>query len=64
MRAVLEAATPSDVTRTARAAIAVAGTATSCAAIDLELDPYDSAAVEGHVLELGSSSCCWRAWRR
>lgn len=53
VRAVLEAATPSDVTHTARAAIAVAGTATSCAAIDLELDPYDPAAVEGHVLELG-----------
>jgi exopolyphosphatase / guanosine-5'-triphosphate,3'-diphosphate pyrophosphatase len=34
----------------AGAAVAVAGTATSCAAIDLELDPYDSAKVEGHVL--------------
>ncbi|MGH2949730.1 MAG: Ppx/GppA phosphatase family protein, partial [Solirubrobacteraceae bacterium] len=34
----------------ARAAVAVAGTATSCAAIDLELDPYDPARVEGHVL--------------
>ena len=32
------------------AAIAVAGTATSCAAIDLALDPYDAAKVEGHVL--------------
>ena len=35
------------------AAIAVAGTATSCAAIDLELMPYDPDRVEGHVLELG-----------
>jgi exopolyphosphatase/guanosine-5'-triphosphate,3'-diphosphate pyrophosphatase len=30
--------------------IAVAGTATSCAAIELELDPYDSARVHGHIL--------------
>ena len=36
--------------RAPRAAIAVAGTATSCAAIDLALDPYDAARVEGHVL--------------
>lgn len=35
------------------AAIAVAGTATSCAAIDLELEPYDPDRVEGHVLDLG-----------
>jgi exopolyphosphatase / guanosine-5'-triphosphate,3'-diphosphate pyrophosphatase len=34
----------------AGAALAVAGTATSCAAIDLELEPYDAARVEGHVL--------------
>jgi exopolyphosphatase/guanosine-5'-triphosphate,3'-diphosphate pyrophosphatase len=34
----------------AGAAVAVAGTATSCAAIDLELAPYDPAKVEGHVL--------------
>jgi exopolyphosphatase / guanosine-5'-triphosphate,3'-diphosphate pyrophosphatase len=31
-------------------AIAVAGTATSCAAIDLELEPYDQDRVEGYVL--------------
>ncbi|HWI09204.1 MAG TPA: Ppx/GppA family phosphatase, partial [Solirubrobacteraceae bacterium] len=31
-------------------AIAVAGTATSCAAIELELVPYDPAKVHGHVL--------------
>jgi exopolyphosphatase/guanosine-5'-triphosphate,3'-diphosphate pyrophosphatase len=30
--------------------VAVAGTATSCASIDLALDPYDPARVEGHVL--------------
>jgi exopolyphosphatase/guanosine-5'-triphosphate,3'-diphosphate pyrophosphatase len=28
----------------------VAGTATSCAAIDVGLEPYDPARVEGHVL--------------
>jgi exopolyphosphatase/guanosine-5'-triphosphate,3'-diphosphate pyrophosphatase len=33
-----------------RAAIAVAGTATSCAAIDLELEQYDTTRIEGHVL--------------
>ncbi len=36
----------------ARGAVAVAGTATSCAAIDLELEPYDAARVEGHVLSV------------
>jgi exopolyphosphatase/guanosine-5'-triphosphate,3'-diphosphate pyrophosphatase len=30
--------------------IAVAGTPTQCAAIDLGLDPYDAARVEGHIL--------------
>jgi exopolyphosphatase / guanosine-5'-triphosphate,3'-diphosphate pyrophosphatase len=34
--------------------IAVAGTPTSLAAIELELDPYDPARVHGHVLELRS----------
>ena len=34
------------------AAMAVAGTPTSLAAIELDLDPYDAAAVEGHVLPL------------
>src|SRR5213078_4095885 len=34
-------------------AIAVAGTATQLAAIDLELDPYDPERVHGHVLTLG-----------
>jgi len=35
-------------------AIAVAGTPTSLAAIDLRLDPYDPGRVEGHRLTLGS----------
>jgi exopolyphosphatase/guanosine-5'-triphosphate,3'-diphosphate pyrophosphatase len=34
-------------------AVAVAGTATQCAAIDLELEPYDAERVEGHVLTAG-----------
>jgi exopolyphosphatase/guanosine-5'-triphosphate,3'-diphosphate pyrophosphatase len=38
----------------ASAAIAVAGTPTSLAAIELELDPYDPKRVHGHVLELPS----------
>ena len=44
------AAVPEDVRRRGQAAVAVAGTATSCAAIDLELERYDTAKVEGHVL--------------
>jgi exopolyphosphatase/guanosine-5'-triphosphate,3'-diphosphate pyrophosphatase len=39
-------------TAPAASAVAVAGTATSCAAIDLALVPYDSERVEGHVLSL------------
>jgi exopolyphosphatase / guanosine-5'-triphosphate,3'-diphosphate pyrophosphatase len=34
------------------AAIAVAGTPTSCAAIDLEIEPYDPSRVEGHELSV------------
>jgi exopolyphosphatase / guanosine-5'-triphosphate,3'-diphosphate pyrophosphatase len=34
--------------------IAVAGTATQCAAIELALEPYDPRRVHGHVLELGT----------
>jgi exopolyphosphatase/guanosine-5'-triphosphate,3'-diphosphate pyrophosphatase len=47
-------AVPADLRERVQAAIAVAGTATSCAAIELELDPYDSERVHGHVLELGT----------
>jgi exopolyphosphatase / guanosine-5'-triphosphate,3'-diphosphate pyrophosphatase len=49
-RASIEAAVPADVRERAGAAVAVAGTATSCASIDLELAPYDPAKVEGHAL--------------
>jgi exopolyphosphatase/guanosine-5'-triphosphate,3'-diphosphate pyrophosphatase len=46
----IAAAVPEAVRARTEAAIAVAGTATSCAAIDLALDPYDTTRVEGHVL--------------
>ena len=49
-RPALEAAVPAEVRERASAAVAVAGTATSCASIDLELDPYDPAKVEGHTV--------------
>jgi exopolyphosphatase/guanosine-5'-triphosphate,3'-diphosphate pyrophosphatase len=47
-RPALEAAVPAEIRDRASAAVAVAGTATSCASIDLALDPYDPARVEGH----------------
>jgi len=50
VRAAVEAAVPAEVRETVQAAVGVAGTATSCGAIDLALEPYDSALVEGHVL--------------
>jgi exopolyphosphatase / guanosine-5'-triphosphate,3'-diphosphate pyrophosphatase len=50
VRPALEAAVPAQVRERATAAVAVAGTATSCASIDLALDPYDPARVEGHTV--------------
>jgi exopolyphosphatase / guanosine-5'-triphosphate,3'-diphosphate pyrophosphatase len=50
VRAEVERAVPAAIRTSADRAIAVAGTATSCAAIDLGLEPYDAARVEGHVL--------------
>jgi exopolyphosphatase/guanosine-5'-triphosphate,3'-diphosphate pyrophosphatase len=47
---VLRAAVPEAVRAQVGAAVAVAGTATSCAAMDLRLEPYDPSRVEGHVL--------------
>jgi exopolyphosphatase/guanosine-5'-triphosphate,3'-diphosphate pyrophosphatase len=49
-REAIEAAVPEDVRSRPAGAVAVAGTATSCASIDLELDPYDPERVEGHTL--------------
>ena len=50
----IEQAVPEPVRRGAALAIAVGGTATSCAAIDQALDPYDSARVHGYRLELST----------
>jgi exopolyphosphatase/guanosine-5'-triphosphate,3'-diphosphate pyrophosphatase len=50
VQAGVAAAVPEDVRARTQAAIAVAGTATSCAAIDLALEVYDTTKVEGHVL--------------
>jgi exopolyphosphatase/guanosine-5'-triphosphate,3'-diphosphate pyrophosphatase len=52
--AIFTTAVPSGLRERVQAAIAVAGTATSCAAIELELDPYDPERVHGHVLKLGT----------
>jgi exopolyphosphatase/guanosine-5'-triphosphate,3'-diphosphate pyrophosphatase len=46
----IAAVVPEEVRAQTQAAVAVAGTATSCAAIDLELEPYDTTKVEGHAL--------------
>ena len=53
VEAIIATEVPEDVRDRAAAAIAVAGTATSSAAIDLALDPYDAAKVHGHVMTLG-----------
>jgi len=52
VRGTLEAALPEGIG--AEAGIAVAGTPTSLAAAEMELDPYDPERVHGHVLELRS----------
>jgi exopolyphosphatase/guanosine-5'-triphosphate,3'-diphosphate pyrophosphatase len=50
-REVIEAAVPQEA-RHVDGAVAVAGTATTVAAIELGLEPYDSGAVEGHEVPL------------
>ncbi len=45
---------PEDERKPVRRGIAVAGTATSAAAIELELEPYDATRVHGHVLLLAT----------
>jgi exopolyphosphatase / guanosine-5'-triphosphate,3'-diphosphate pyrophosphatase len=54
VRAIIAEAVSAEVRRSVVAAVAVAGTATSCAAIDQELDPYDPARVHGYHLEAGA----------
>lgn len=54
VQALIDAELPADSRPAAGLGIAVAGTATSLAAIDLELDPYDRDAVHGHTLSIGT----------
>jgi exopolyphosphatase / guanosine-5'-triphosphate,3'-diphosphate pyrophosphatase len=51
---IFAAAVPEEVRRSTTSGIAVAGTATSVAAIDQELDPYDPERVHGYELQLAS----------
>jgi exopolyphosphatase/guanosine-5'-triphosphate,3'-diphosphate pyrophosphatase len=53
-RAILADALPGDVAARVRAAIAVAGTPTSAASIELRLEPYDPTRTHGHVLREGT----------
>lgn len=52
VRAVITEAIEPDARSSVEAAIAVAGTATSVAAIDLALEPYDAARVHGHTVSV------------
>jgi exopolyphosphatase / guanosine-5'-triphosphate,3'-diphosphate pyrophosphatase len=52
VRGTVESEVPADVRKRVDRGIAVAGTATSLAAIDLELDPYDPCRVDGYELTL------------
>lgn len=55
VRKIVEAAVPAAVRTRAAQAIGVAGTATSLAAIEQELEPYDPRRVHGFVLELAEA---------
>jgi exopolyphosphatase / guanosine-5'-triphosphate,3'-diphosphate pyrophosphatase len=50
VRSIIEEAIPEQIRATVKGGIAVAGTATSLAAIDQQLDPYDPEKVEGYRL--------------
>jgi exopolyphosphatase/guanosine-5'-triphosphate,3'-diphosphate pyrophosphatase len=54
VQVLFETAVPESVRGSVAQGIAVAGTATSLAAVDLELEPYDAAQVDGYRLELGA----------
>ncbi|MEA2426223.1 MAG: exopolyphosphatase / guanosine-5-triphosphate,3-diphosphate pyrophosphatase, partial [Thermoleophilaceae bacterium] len=51
VRSILHDAIPPDIRANTEAGVAVAGTATSLAAIDQRLEPYDSEKVDGYTLE-------------
>jgi exopolyphosphatase/guanosine-5'-triphosphate,3'-diphosphate pyrophosphatase len=53
VREIFGGAVPRDVRARVEAAVAVAGTATQVASIDLGLEPYDASRVEGHVVSAG-----------
>ena len=54
VREIIGASVPEDLRRSTAAGIAVAGTATSAAAIDQQLDPYDPDRVHGYELQLAA----------
>ena len=53
VRAIIADQVPADLRQSVARAVAVAGTATSCAAIDQELEPYDATRVHGYHLQDG-----------
>jgi exopolyphosphatase/guanosine-5'-triphosphate,3'-diphosphate pyrophosphatase len=55
VRGIVESAAPAEVRRGVRSGIAVAGTATSLAAVDQRLDPYDPDRVHGYRLTLDAA---------
>jgi exopolyphosphatase/guanosine-5'-triphosphate,3'-diphosphate pyrophosphatase len=54
IRTVIEESVPAELRDSTGAGVAVAGTATSLAAIDQELDPYDPERVHGYPLDLAA----------
>ena len=55
VRRIVEESVPEDIRNETAEGIAVAGTATTLAAIELELDPYDPEKVHGHRLSLAAA---------
>jgi exopolyphosphatase / guanosine-5'-triphosphate,3'-diphosphate pyrophosphatase len=54
VREIIDSQVPAEVRRSVTDGVAVAGTPTSLAAIDQELDPYDSSKIHGYRLDRGS----------